>query len=222
MSDPRERAVVFADFDGTITAHETFVAMLRRFAPELSAELIPEMYALRVTLREGVRRILESIPSASLPAIEASARAAPVRAGLNELLDFLDARAVPFVIVSGGLRVMVEATLGPLLARARAAYAVDVSAGSPTLRVRSELEGGDELVSKVDAMALHPCRESVAVGDSVTDLNMALAADLVFARDKLCGYLDERGVAYQSWGDFHDVRRELDRRWAAAEGTRAG
>ncbi|HEY9823810.1 MAG TPA: hypothetical protein V6D19_00055, partial [Stenomitos sp.] len=61
--------VVFCDFDGTITAQETFVAILKQHAPELSALLMPKMYRLELTLREGVRQILESIPSAAYPEI---------------------------------------------------------------------------------------------------------------------------------------------------------
>ncbi|WP_366513676.1 hypothetical protein [Moorena sp. SIOASIH] len=57
--------VVFCDFDGTITAVETFVGMLKQFAPELSAQIMPQLYSMKLTLREGVRQMLESIPSAS-------------------------------------------------------------------------------------------------------------------------------------------------------------
>ncbi|HEY9802138.1 MAG TPA: hypothetical protein V6D25_17385 [Leptolyngbyaceae cyanobacterium] len=43
------KRIVFCDFDGTITVEETFVAVLKKFAPELSAQLLPEMYAKRLT-----------------------------------------------------------------------------------------------------------------------------------------------------------------------------
>ncbi|MHC5719521.1 MAG: 2-hydroxy-3-keto-5-methylthiopentenyl-1-phosphate phosphatase, partial [Nostoc sp.] len=39
------KRIVFCDFDGTITVDETFVAVLRKFAPVLSEKLLPEMYA---------------------------------------------------------------------------------------------------------------------------------------------------------------------------------
>ena len=68
IQNPTKR-VVFCDFDGTITAEETFVGMLKEFAPQLSEKLMPLMYARRLTLREGVRQILESIPSARYPQI---------------------------------------------------------------------------------------------------------------------------------------------------------
>jgi 2-hydroxy-3-keto-5-methylthiopentenyl-1-phosphate phosphatase len=35
------KRIVFCDFDGTITIDETFVAMLKRFAPNVSAQILP-------------------------------------------------------------------------------------------------------------------------------------------------------------------------------------
>jgi 2-hydroxy-3-keto-5-methylthiopentenyl-1-phosphate phosphatase len=217
------KRVVFCDFDGTITAEETFVGMLKEFAPELSEQLMPEMYALRLTLREGVRQLLESIPSARYPEIIEYVHSKPIRPGLEELLDFLDAEGVPFVVVSGGLRGMVETVLSrasmgtpSLLERVAAIYAVDVETTGDFLGVHPELEGDTELVSKVRVMARHPADEQVAIGDSVTDLNMALTAPVVFARDRLIQYLDEQNKSYIPWNDFFDVREQLSQRWRDA------
>jgi 2-hydroxy-3-keto-5-methylthiopentenyl-1-phosphate phosphatase len=106
MSDVKR--IVFCDFDGTITVEESFVAVLKKFAPELSAQLLPQMYTRQITLREGVRKILESIPSSRYPKILDFTQPQPIRPGFVELLDFLEAEKVPLVIVSGGLRGMVE------------------------------------------------------------------------------------------------------------------
>lgn len=207
------RPMVFADFDGTITAQETFIAVLRHFAPELAAELIPRMVALEVPLRVGVRRILESIPSARAAEIVEHVRHVPLRDGLPALLDFLDARDIPFVIVSGGLVSVVRGVLGPLADRARAIHGVTASTEGPTLRVHSDWEGETELVAKVDVIRSYEDVEAVGIGDSTTDLNMALHVPTVFARDLLARYLDERGHPYERWGDFYDVRRRLAALW---------
>ena len=82
--------VVFTDFDGTITASETFSNMMKRFAPELSAELIPEMMALRLPLRSGGRRIIESIRSERYSQILESVRGTALRDGLDEFVDARD------------------------------------------------------------------------------------------------------------------------------------
>lgn len=207
------KRVVFCDFDGTITSEETFVAVLKQFTPELSAQIIPEIYALRLTLREGVRQMLESIPSKRYPEILDYVRTAPIRPGWAELLDFLEAEGVPLVVVSGGLRGMVETVLGEKVQRVHAIYAIDVDTSYPYLRVQSDFEDGTELVSKVRVMQQYPADEVVAIGDSVTDLNMALTAPVVFARDRLVQYLEERHKPYIPWNDFFDVRDRLAQQW---------
>ena len=208
-----QKRVVFCDFDGTITVEETFVAMLKHFAPELSSQLMPEMYARRLSLRSGVRQLLESIPSECYGEIVEFSRGKLMRPGLVELLDFLDERKVDFAIVSGGLRIVVETVMGDLVHRASVIYAVDVDASGPRLQVNSEFEGDTELVSKVRVMGQHPAEEQVAIGDSLTDFNMALQASSVFARDRLAEYLDEQQKPYTKWDNFFDVLESLSQKW---------
>ena len=221
MTDAQEKSpipnnhkrIVFCDFDGTITVEETFVAMLKHFAPELSSQLMPEMYARRLSLRSGVRQLLESIPSECYGEIVEFSRGKLMRPGFVELLDFLDAQRVDFVIVSGGLRIMVEAVMGDLTERAIALYAVELDATGPCLQVNAEFEGDTELVSKVRVMGLHPASEQVAIGDSLTDFNMAGQASSVFARDRLADYLDEQQKPYTKWDNFFDVLENLSKKW---------
>jgi 2-hydroxy-3-keto-5-methylthiopentenyl-1-phosphate phosphatase len=209
------KPVVFCDFDGTITAVETFAGMLKEFAPILSAELMPLMYNRRLSLREGVTRLLSSIPSSLYPEIIEYGATKPLRQGFGELLDFLVDRDIPFVIISGGIKDMVEATLQrhhdgvPLIDRVRAIAAVEIDASGDYLRVNSSFEGDTELVAKVAVMQQYPATKTIAIGDSVTDINMALQADLVFARDRLVEYLETEGKAYLPWQDFRDVRDYL-------------
>lgn len=212
------RRIVFCDFDGTITATETFVAVLKRFAPERSAELLPEIYARRLTLREGVRQMMESIPSAEYFNIVDFTRPQAIRPGLSEFLHFLKQHEVPFVVVSGGLRGMVEAVLAPYLADVAAIHAMEADTREPYLRVWSPVEGEVELVDKVKVVQQYDVDEAIAIGDSITDLNLALYADVVFARDRLADYLDEAHKPYQHWHDFVDVRTTLATLWNLATG----
>ncbi|PSB02871.1 2-hydroxy-3-keto-5-methylthiopentenyl-1-phosphate phosphatase, partial [filamentous cyanobacterium Phorm 46] len=175
--------------------------------------LMPEMYARRLSLRSGVRQLLESIPSECYAEIVEFSRGKLMRPGLVELLDFLDAQRVDFVIVSGGLRIMVEAVMGDLTERAIALYAVELDATGPCLQVNAEFEGDTELVSKVRVMGLHPASEQVAIGDSMTDFNMAGQASSVFARDRLAEYLDEQQKPYTKWDNFFDVLENLSQKW---------
>jgi 2-hydroxy-3-keto-5-methylthiopentenyl-1-phosphate phosphatase len=209
-----EQRIVFCDFDGTITVDETFVAVLRRYAPELSAELIPQMYQLKLTLREGVRRMLESIASSAYPEILEFVCTQPQRAGLPEFLAFLEQHQVPFVVISGGLQGMVAAALEPLRLQIKAIYGVEVDPRGDRFQVTSPAEGETDFVDKVALMRRHPALQKIAIGDSVTDLNMALASDVVFARDRLAQYLDERDIPYYPWDNFFDIKKVLAEQWS--------
>jgi 2-hydroxy-3-keto-5-methylthiopentenyl-1-phosphate phosphatase len=200
------KRIVFCDFDGTITIAETFVAMVTRFAPEVSALVLPEIYAKKVTLRQGVRQMLESIPSASYPEIIEFTRSQPMRAGFVEFLDFLKTEQIPIVIISGGLQGMVEAVLAPFIDRIEAIHAIDVDTSGEYLQVKSRYESGTEMVAKAEIMNQYSADESIAIGDSITDWKMAMAASIVFARPPLTQYLDEQQKSYICWHDFIDIR----------------
>jgi 2-hydroxy-3-keto-5-methylthiopentenyl-1-phosphate phosphatase len=203
------KRIVFCDFDGTITIAETFVAMVSRFAPAVSALVLPEIYARRVTLRQGVRQMLESIPSASYSEIIEFTRSQPIRAGFDDFLDFLKTKQIPIVIVSGGLQGMVEAVLEPYMDRIEAIHAIDLDTSGDYLQVKSRYEGGTEMVAKAEIMAQYGADESIAIGDSITDWQMAMAASIVFARPPLTDYLDERQKSYLAWDDFIDIRNAI-------------
>ncbi|MBD2666557.1 hydrolase, haloacid dehalogenase-like protein [Richelia sinica FACHB-800] len=207
------KRIVFCDFDGTITIEETFVAVLKKFAPEISAKLLPEMYAKRLTLREGVKAILQSIPSASYPEILEFTKPQLIRPGFQEFIDFLHTQQIPLVIISGGLRGMVEVVLGELVPKMAGIYAVDVDTSGTYLKVNSQYEGGTELLAKVQVMEKYHADEKIAIGDSITDLNMALQADLVFAKNPLGKYLAEYQKPYIFWDNFLEIRDYLDKSW---------
>ncbi len=205
--------LVFCDFDGTITVQETFVGMLERFTPQLWSTLKPDIYSLQLSLKNGVRQLLESIPSQRYPEILEYMSTQPLTPGFPEFLEFLDHHDIPIVIVSGGLQDMVETALGSLVQQVRAIHAAHVNTDSPYLKALSEFEGDTELVAKVDVMNHYGSETTIAIGDGVTDLNMALHASLVFAKSSLARYLDDRKHSYIPWTTFFDVRDELARRW---------
>lgn len=207
--------VVFCDFDGTITTEDTFVTMLEKFAPEVSAKLLPVIFNRQMTLKEGIKQTLGSVSSIHYPEIIEHMAHQPVRSGLEEFADFLKDLEIPLIVISGGLTDLVKAVLErqQLIEKVTAIYAAQADTTGERLRVYSTIESDTELVAKVKAMAKYPAAEKVAIGDSVTDINMALAADVVFARDRLVGYLDAENKPYIKWDNFRDVRDRLATRW---------
>lgn len=210
------QTIVFCDFDGTITTVDTFGDALAKYAPQLGAEILPGLYNREITLREGVRRILESIPSEQFAAFVDEVNDKQVRQGFSEFLQFLGDRQVPCVVVSGGLVAMVERVLArlgtdgkPLRHWIDSVAAISIDTEADYFTIVSPFEGGTELVEKVQVMGKYDYHRAIAIGDSLTDINMALKADLVFARDRLQAYLDQEGKAYIPWETFDDIRQYL-------------
>ena len=212
MKFPR---AVFCDFDGTITTEDTFVRVLEKFAPVVSAKLLPIIFERKMTLKEGIRQTIGSISSVHYPEIIEYIAHRPVNPGLAEFADFLNDLNIPLIVISGGLTDIVKAVLEEqqLVNKVTAVHAAEVDTTGNLLQVYSAFEGDTELVAKVKAMGQYPAEEKIAIGDSVTDINMALAADLVFARDRLVGYLDAENKSYIQWQDFFEIRDRLAARW---------
>ncbi len=207
--------VVFCDFDGTITTEDTFVSVLEKFTPAVSARLLPIIFERKMTLKEGIKQTIGSIDSVHYPEIIEYIAHRPVHPGLTEFADFLNDLDIPLVVISGGLIDIVKAVLEEqkLINKVAAIHAAEVDTTGQLLQVYSAFEGDTELVAKVKAMAQYPTEEKIAIGDSVTDINMALAADLVFARDRLVRYLDAENKSYIEWQDFFDIRDRLTKHW---------
>ncbi len=216
VSERTYKQIVFCDFDGTITVEETFVGMLKQFATVPYEEVETQLIEGKLTLREAVRRLVESVPSKYHSHVLQYIDDKPIRDGFMELLDFLHYHGVPFVVVSGGLVESVSAKLIPYRERIHEIYAAETDNSGEFLRVSSKFESQSELVAKTRVMDRYICDQSVVIGDGITDLNIAMAADLVFARGQLAGFLETRGKPHIIWKDFFDVCNHLSKRWLAS------
>ncbi len=201
-------AIVFADFDGTITMEDTLAGAIRLFTDPEEFRLYSQKLARgEMTLSQVVRYAFDGAPSDRLPRMLDYVRSVPLRPGFSDFLDEMDRRGIPVVVISGGVRQFVEQTLAPLRDRFLGLHAVDLDVSGPRMRLVSAYDDGNELLKKTDVMALYGYRRCVGIGDSFTDRNMAQAVDTVFARDILAQYLGKLGVPYLPYEDFHDVIR---------------
>lgn len=212
---PLPRRVICCDFDGTITPVDTFIAMAEAFAPQVWNALRQDLFEQRISLRAFVEQLIGSIPSDCYPAMVEFVAAHPVRPGFPEFLDFLEAQAVPIVVVSGGLRGLVESVLHPWRDRLAGLHAAEVDLSGPTIRVHSAVGSERAFVDKQLAMSRYAADELIVIGDSITDVEIALAADRVFAHSPLDRYLEQAGRHdFHRWQDFHDLTAQLTGLWS--------
>ena len=203
------QSIVFCDFDGTITEQETLERVFRKFAPETWQPVRKDLSSGKITVREAVTKTINSIDSSRYDDILDYTLTFSIRPGFEALLDFLESQNVPMVVLSGGIRGMVETRLGNLIHRMHAVFAADVDTTGQYLRTNSAYEGKTELVDKVRVMNFFNAEQKIAIGDGITDFNMARKADLVFARGQLAGFMNQNTLPCEPWSDFFDIRDHL-------------
>ena len=208
-SGKKYKRIVFCDFDNTITADESFVGMIKTFATIEYHQVKQLIIDRKITLGEGIRRMVESIPSHRYSEVLDYSFSHRIRDGFGELLGYLGSQDVPLVVISGGLEGSVSTRLADFKKSIHAIHAAQVSTRNRFLTVSSAFQSKTQLVDKTQAMALYDYDESVVIGDGLTDIDMGLSADLVFARDYLARYLAERKIPHIGWKNFFDVRDYL-------------
>jgi 2-hydroxy-3-keto-5-methylthiopentenyl-1-phosphate phosphatase len=202
--------ILFIDFDGTITSEETLTGAMRLCIPaDMIREKEKEMLEGKRSLADTLHLAFSMIPGNRLEDILAYVRDVPIRPGFEALLDLAGEEGIPVVVISGGLKPYVEEKLAPYREKILDIYSVDISPEEDQIRLLSPYEGQGELMQKTDIMALYDYKEAIMVGDGHTDVRMALASDLVFARDSLAGILTDKGIPFLPWQDFYDVMEAI-------------
>lgn len=202
------QTICFVDFDGTITTQETLDGAMRRCLPQhLYQQGLERLLSGACTLKETVRYAFDHIPSTQYDAIMSYVRSVPIRPGFGAFLDCMQALDIPVVIISGGLKPYVEETLAPYRHRLLHIYSVALDTSGPFMKLHTDYEGESDLLEKRAVMARYTYERAICVGDSLTDLRMAMQSDVVFARDTLAQLLREREIPFTRWEDFYDVCR---------------
>ncbi|MCY3653452.1 MAG: HAD-IB family phosphatase [Cyanobacteria bacterium MAG IRC1_bin_28] len=205
-------ATVFCDFDGTITAVDTFDLLMQDTYGDVWRQLKGDLLCFRLPLRQAMDRLGAMLTARHLRDMEERMATFVPRPGFLHFLDAMDHAGIPVVVVSGGFLPLVEAVLREHRHRFKAIIAgcpVPEDERGARHHIHSPCSSREELVAKALVMDMYSQGRTIAIGDGITDLRMAEAADLVFARDLLADLLAERGVAFHPWHDFDDVSRRL-------------
>lgn len=202
--------ILFVDFDGTITSEETFETTMRRYTPpQLFAEKMQEVMTGKIPLSEGVHMAFDMIPSSKMPEIMDYVRTVPVREGFREMLIAAKEKDIPVVVMSGGLKPYIVDKMAPYMDLITDLYAVDTDLSGETIQLHSDFESGAEIMNKALVMQQYDYKTGMCIGDSIADMSMVKASEVVFARDSLCDICDKYGIPYTKWDTFFDIEKVL-------------
>ncbi len=210
----RRPAVVFCDFDGTITVEDVIVAVWKRFGRPGWRETMEAILARRLSLKEGVARVFGDIPSAERQdIIDYTKGVVRFRDGFREFLVFCKEQRIDFVVASGGIDFFVAPIMAPFAPYITRMYTIPADFSGETIRLRRPYGCETCGLCKAEVMAEFPNTYRILIGDSLTDFHGAEHADLVFARDRLKAHLEWVGRPFEPFETFFDVQRIMATRY---------
>jgi 2-hydroxy-3-keto-5-methylthiopentenyl-1-phosphate phosphatase len=205
------RTLVF-DFDGTVTEIDLLDTLARTFGdPEVYAEVDRGLDEGRLTLRDVITREFEPVRKPLDEVVEWELEHVRIRPGFRELVEDAQSRGWRTVIVSSGFHELIE----PILEREGVEVELFANRVDPRPDgwvVEWQYEGDcDSCGESCKRSVVRELAEGevVYVGDGYSDRCAAEDSDRVFATRGLAEYLDERGIPYERFDDFHDVARGL-------------
>lgn len=202
--------IVFCDFDGTITEDETIEMFFQKFHKEEIRVLAERIIKNGYTIKEGIRKLAFSVPSSEYYTSINELENARIRSGFEEFLPHLKSRNIDFVLISGGLRDMIEVILKDFINDLPHIFSAEPFLENEYLTLLSHYESSEELVSKVEIMKKFTYDKCICIGDSYTDIIMAQNSDLIFARDRLASFLKKENIKYYAYETFYDIMKVLN------------
>ncbi|HZK49652.1 MAG TPA: MtnX-like HAD-IB family phosphatase [Thermoleophilia bacterium] len=215
MGDP-PRYFITCDFDGTVTSEDTLDLLVQRFAPGVWETMESGLLSGELSLTQVMEEEFRRLRVTEREAVEYVLGRARVRDGFAEFVRWAADRGHELVIVSAGIRTLID----PILA----------AAGLPYLHVHA----GDALFTTEGALVCFPpstaqcidqcghCKRDtilahapfpgplVYVGDGYSDFCPTRQADIVFARASLATHLRGEGIFFHPFDDFHTIVSTLE------------
>ncbi len=217
--DPQAAPALVLDFDGTVTEDDMLDRVCWEFGDQaVYREVDAALERGEIRLVDDIGRKLATVRAPLDEVVDWVRAEARIRPGFAELVRFARSRGERVAIVTSSFHELVEPVLGNL------ARDLEIVAN----RLDPRRDGWRAYFHDLQRCGTcgEPCKrgavarlgagEVVYVGDGFSDRCVAAAADLVFARDGLASYLDERDVDYERFDDFHDVLETLERERLAA------
>jgi 2-hydroxy-3-keto-5-methylthiopentenyl-1-phosphate phosphatase len=201
------------DFDGTVTEQDLLDTIASRFGdPDVYREVDEGLDEGQLALRDVITREFEPVRKPLEEIVAWELENVRIRPGFRELVELARERGWRFVIVSSGFHELIE----PILEHEGVEVELHANRVDPRpdgWRVLGQYddtcESCGESCKRSIVREFGGDGEIVYVGDGYSDRCAAEASDRVFATKGLASYLDERGVTYEPFDDFHDIARRL-------------
>lgn len=206
--------LIYCDFDGTITAHDTLDAIADVFGPADWRERYMALRRQGLAIRDTIRQELQWCRATRAQIVDVL-RSIDIRPGFEEFLRYVREHRYEFVIQSEGIDLAIQTVLHerglddiPFFTNR---FVIDQEGRPGTINLYSHPDchscGNCKSSHLIDA------RETgaavVYIGDGVTDRCPAQITDVLFARGGLAKWAARKHIPFTPFETFHDVLDEF-------------
>jgi len=208
--------IIQCDFDGTIIKNNISLLLREKFAIGNWRKIESDYLGGRLAVEESNKRQYALIKE-SREKLEAFARKnAEIRAGFLEFVTYCLAAGIGLAIVSSGLDFYIEAVLDKIGASDLELHCAQTSFIKDGITVSYVGPDGGTVREGFKKKYLAWLRKRdgrvAYIGDGLSDLEAASAADCVFATGHLHSLLNTSSVRHHTFSDFHDILRQICRK----------
>ena len=212
---------VFVDFDGTITRQDVGNAFFREFGGPACEEIVQEYRLERISAQECFRREVAAIGTLSLEQAITFLKGQPIDESFKVLVEFCQSNHIGLHIVSDGLDFYIREILSahslsnvPFFANALTLTKTDTE-GEYDVNIDfpfSDAECTRCACCKRNIMLTHSGDDDIIVyvGEGYSDRCPARYADVVFAKDELQSFCQQKNISYFPYTSLEQVTHRLD------------
>src|SRR5216683_1553757 len=216
------KAILFIDFDGTITRRDAVDAILETYADPSWLTFEADWRAGRIGSRDCLRAQMALVRT-TRNQLDALLDEIEIDQGLVALLEMCATHDIPAHIISDGFDYCIRRILGraskrvPALLRGARVCASRLEARGHLWRTdfpyfHQTCAHGCATCKPAVMRLLNPANApAIFVGDGLSDQYAVESADLVFAKNGLASYCRDNSVEHTSFSDLREVARHLDR-----------
>jgi 2-hydroxy-3-keto-5-methylthiopentenyl-1-phosphate phosphatase len=205
--------MVFVDFDGTITRQDTCDAMLDCYGNQEWREIDRKWAEGKIGTLEAARAIFQHIRIRE-EEVRAFARTIGIDTSFIPFIAFCRTMKWPVTILSDGYDIFITTILEQHGLSHIPYFSNQMVFNGDRLDIRCPYYHPDypwQGVAKARIMkdAVKDDRKAVYIGDGLSDIYAAEAADILFAKGALEGYCRKTALSFYPFDTFKDVERTL-------------
>jgi 2-hydroxy-3-keto-5-methylthiopentenyl-1-phosphate phosphatase len=216
-----KQAVIFCDFDGTITLQDNIIAIAQHFNLPQWKSIVDDTINQRITIRTGVGALFNLFPSQMKQAIiDYVLATAQIRPGFAEMLEKSNQWSIPFYVTSGGIDFFLKPLLQPFHLHEDHIYCNTANFSGDHIQIMWPHPCDEFCTNDCGLCKSRMIRsfsnerfERILIGDSVTDFAGAKCADLIFARSHLASMCREHQLPHHEYETFFDIIDVLQSRF---------